>query len=232
VALGTRAKDAARRLSTPLRRSYYCRGWGASVIPRIPGAIRRPLGLDDRAAVGSRRIEIGSGHFPSPGYIHVDVNPRSRHLEALAPAWKLPFPSAWADEILAIHSLEHIHPRRLAPTLREWHRVLASGGHVRVHVPNAPELMRSFLDSPVEGKWRVMGALLGMYCTPGVQRAEDLEVPADHQLMLDFELLSWALESAGFEDVVDLTSDVRDSHTESWKDVVPHFSLVAQATKR
>jgi predicted SAM-dependent methyltransferase len=194
--------------------------------------LQRKLGLDDRAALGSRRIEVGGGRFPTPGYIHVDVDRRARHLEAFAPAWELPFPSNWADEVLAIHSLEHVHPRLLGPTLREWHRVLAAGGRVRIHVPNAPELMRSFLESPVDGKWRAMGALLGMYCHADVRCAEDLEVPSDHQLMLDFELLSSSLESAGFEDVVDLTGKVGDSHTESWRNVVPHFSLITEAVKR
>jgi SAM-dependent methyltransferase len=193
--------------------------------------VRRKLGLDDLSAVGSRRIEIGGGPFPQAGYIHVDVDRGARHLEAFGPAWDLPFPDGWATEVLAVHSLEHVPPPRLLPTLREWHRVLASGGQVQVHVPNAPELVASFLDSPVETKWRTMGALLGMYCHPGVRAPEDLEVPSDHQLMFDWDLLSWAFTSAGFREVVDLTARVRDRHTEEWREVVPHFSLVARAVK-
>jgi SAM-dependent methyltransferase len=229
--LSATTRDAVHRLSTPLRRRYYCDGNGASVVSRLPAAIRRKLGLDDASAVGSRKIEVGGGPFPQAGYIHVDVDRRARHLEALAPAWKLPFPDGWATEILAIHSLEHVHPRMLLATLREWHRVLAPGGRVQVHVPNAPELVASFLESPVEQKWRTMGALLGMYCHPGVSAPEDLEVPSDHQVMFDWHLLSWALTSAGFRHVADLTGQVDDKHTEEWRSVVPHFSLVAQAIK-
>jgi SAM-dependent methyltransferase len=225
------AGDAAHRLSTPLRRRYYRRLRGASLIGRIPPSLRRRLGLDDDSAVGSRRIEIGGGPFPQKGYIHVDIDRRARHLEAFAPAWELPFPECWATEIVAIHSLEHVHPRLLVPALREWHRVLAPGGRVRVHVPNAPELVQSFVDSPVEGKWRVMGALLGMYCHPGVRSAEDLEVRSDHQLMFDWELLAWALRSAGFREVADLTGEASDRHIVAWREVVPHFSLVAQGIK-
>jgi SAM-dependent methyltransferase len=223
--------DLAHRLSTPLRRRYYVEGAGVPSVQRLPAGARRRLGLDDPSALGSRRIEVGCGPFPRPGYIHVDIDPGARHLEAFSPAWRLPFPANWADEILAIHSLEHVHPRRLIPTLTEWRRVLRPGGRARVHVPNAPELMASFLDGPVENKWRVTGALLGMYCAPEVARPEDLEVPADHQLLLDREVLEWAFKTAGFEGFADLTSEVTDRHTDSWKEVVPHFSLVAQAVK-
>lgn len=106
---------------------------------------------------------------------------------------RLPFPDAWATEILAIHS--------------------------------------PFLASPVEDKWRVMGALQGMYSHPGVHSAEELEVGSDHQITFDWPLLFWALESAGFHDIVDRTGEVSDSHTEGWSAAVPHFSLIAQAGK-
>jgi SAM-dependent methyltransferase len=226
------ATRAAQRLLIPLRRRYYCGGRGRALVQRLPVGIRRKAGLDDDAAVGSRKIEIGCGPFPQEGYIHVDVDPGARHLEAFAPAWQLPFPDGFAEEIVAIHSLEHVHPRLLVPTLREWRRVLAPRGRVRVHVPNTTELMASFQESPVEHKWRIMGALLGMYCGPQVSRPEDLEATSDHQLLLDAEVLAWAFERAGFEDVVDLTETVTDRHTESWRDVVPHFSLVVGAVKR
>jgi predicted SAM-dependent methyltransferase len=223
--------DIAHRLSAPLRRAYYVRQGGTGLIERFPRPLRRKLGLDDSFAVGSRRLEIGGGPFPQEGYIHVDVDRGARHLEAFAPAWKLPFPDRWASEIVAVHSLEHVHPRMLLPTLREWHRVLAAGGRVRVHVPNTGELLKSFLDSPVEQKWRTMGAMLGMYCDPTVPGPDDLAVSSDHQLMFDWDMLVWVLEQAGFAQISDLTDELVDRHTREWREVVPHFSLVAEATK-
>ena len=225
------AKRLARRLLVPVRRRYYCGGKGQALVQRLPVGIRRKAGLDDDAAVGSRRIEIGCGPFPQAGYIHVDVDPGARHIEAFAPAWRLPFPDEFAEEIVAVHSLEHVHPRRLVPTLREWRRVLAPGGRAQVHVPNTTELMHSFERSPVEQKWRIMGAVLGMYSGPDIARPEDLDAQSDHQLRLDAELLFWAFESAGFEGMEDLTETVSDRHTEGWSDVVPHFSLVVAAVK-
>jgi SAM-dependent methyltransferase len=224
-------RDLAQRLIIPLRRRYYRDGFAAAVVARIPPRLRRKLGLDDEQAVGSRRIEIGPGPFPQPGYLHVDVDSGARHLEAFGPAWRLPFPDGFAREIVAVHSLEHVHPRMLLPTLREWRRVLAPAGTVRVHVPNTPELMRAFLDGPMDRRWSIMGALLGMYCGPDVADPADLEAASDHQLMLDAELLAWAFDRAGFEDFTDLTNETTERHTEAWSEVVPHFSLVARAVK-
>lgn len=231
MTLTEHAKNAAHRASAPLRDGYYRRGRGARVVPRLPGGVRKKLGLDDQSAVGSRKIEIGGGPFPQPGYIHVDIDTRARHLEAFAPAWDLPFPDGWAEEIVAVHSLEHVYPPMLVPTLKEWRRVLAPGGRVRVHVPNTEELFTSFLASPVEEKWRTMGAMLGMYCHPGVLTPEGLEVPSDHQLMFDWDMLRWALAEGGFEQISDLTGQVSDGHTDGWREVVPHFSIIAEATK-
>lgn len=197
----------------------------------LPGSVRGYLGLEDELAVNSRRIEIGGGRFPQAGYIHVDLDPTAGHLEALAGAGSLPFESSWASEIVAVHSLEHIPARELVPTLKEWHRVLAPGGRARVHVPNTPELMQAWLDAAVDDKWKLMGALLGMYPNPGTRGPAQLVMPADHQVLFDFDLLSWALTEAGFSQVSDLTTEVVDRHTEAWRGIVPHCSLVAEAVK-
>jgi hypothetical protein len=227
----TRMRDGIHRVTTPLRRRYYMRGTASAGVTRLPRGVRRRLGLDDHVALGSRKIEVGGGPFPQPGYIHVDIDGRARHLEAFAPAWQLPFPADWAEEVLAIHSLEHVPPRMLLPTLREWRRVLVPGGRARIHVPNAPELVQSFLDSPVEQKWRVASALLGQYSNPTVSGPEDVDAAADHQLMFDWPTLEWALESAGFREIRNLTGTVTDSHTTGWSDVVPNFSLIAEALR-
>ena len=202
-----RLQNLPHRTARPLRKRHYIRHTSAA----------------------NRRIEVGSGPYPRPGYLHVDTDPRAWHLEVRASAWDLPFPDEWASEILAIHALEHVPPSRLLDTLREWRRVLASGGFAQVHVPNVPELMGRFIECPVEEKWRITGAMLGMYCSPTVQTPEDLIVRADHQLLFDETVLRWAFETAGFREIQDLTETVEDSHTEAWREVIPHFSLIFRA---
>ena len=219
------------RVGTPIRRRYYRDGWGRRPAKALSSRWRHRLGLDDDDAVGSKRLEIGSGVRPLPGYIHVDLDPFAWHVEAIAPAWRLPFPDNWAEEIVAIHSLEHVHPYFLLPTLTEWRRVLRPGGRLRVHVPNAPRLMECFIGAPLHKKWALMGALLGMYCTPDVVTPRQLIWPSDHQILFDRDLLRWALESAGYCETVDLTSSLTDVHTDAWKGLVGDFSIIYGASK-
>lgn len=218
------------RMEAHLRWHYYVRRrtWLRFLFPR---PLVRSFDLTDASAVGSRRLEVGGGPYGQAGYIHVDIDPRAKHLEALAPAWRLPFPNDWAQEVLSIHALEHVAPNLLVPTLREWYRVLQPGGVVRVHVPNGPELMRAFEQSPISGKWGILGSLLGMYCGPEANRPEDLPTRADHQLVFDAPLLGWALSEAGFSEVKDVTASLEDRHTAAWHDIVRHYSLGAEATK-
>jgi SAM-dependent methyltransferase len=143
----------------------------------------------------------------------------------------LPFPDGWADEILSVHTLEHVPPRFLLPTLAEWHRVLEPGGRLRVHVPNNPRIMQRYLDAPRETKWALMSAILGMYGGPDTTTPGELAQPSDHQILFDAELLRWALETAGYCDVVDRTSELADIHTHAWKGLVSDLSLIFEAIK-
>ena len=218
-----------QRLTVPARRRYYVSGGGRRLVGLLPSGVRRLVGMDDTSAIGSTRLEIGGGPHAQRGFLHVDIDPGAHHLEWVAPAWSLPLPDGWASEIVAVHALEHVPPARLLDTLSEWRRVLAPEGRVEVHVPNGPALMEAFVGRPVEEKWPIMGSILGMYCSPDVRDPGGLERRSDHQLIFDLPLLRWALESAGFAAVRDLTAVMEDRHTAPWHDLVPTYSLIAEA---
>jgi SAM-dependent methyltransferase len=220
-----------QRITRPARRRYYLSGAGRWAVNALPAGVRGVLGLDDPSAVGSTRLEIGGGPHAQRGFLHVDIDPGAHHLEWVAPAWKLPMPDGWASEIVAVHALEHVPPSLLVETLQEWRRILAPSGRVEVHVPNGPALMEAFVARPVDEKWPIMGSILGMYCSPEVRDPRGLEQRSDHQLIFDAPMLGWALESAGFTAVRDLTGVVEDRHTEPWRELVPDYSLVAEARK-
>ncbi len=220
-----------QRATLPVRRRFYLFGTGRRLVCVLPTAVRRVVGLDDPSAIGTTRLEIGGGPYAQRGFLHLDIDPGAHHLEWLAPAWKLPLPDGWASEIVAVHALEHVEPPHLVETLEEWRRVLAPGGGVRVHVPNGPALMEEFVARPVREKWPLMGSILGMYCSPDVRDPRGLGIRADHQLIFDLPLLRWALESAGFEGVRDLTGKLEDRHSVPWRGLVPDYSLIAEARK-
>jgi SAM-dependent methyltransferase len=202
-------------------------------VRRIPARLRKTLELDG-PTVRPVRIEVGSGPFPTPGYIHVDRDVTARHLEYLAPAWNLPFNDHTASEVLAIHVLEHVHPALLSRTLQEWRRVLAPGALLRVHVPHAEHLFAAFSQAEPSGKWGPMVALLGMCVgSPDVAHPSKLDPSRnapDHKVIFDFALLRALLEENGFTNVVDRTDCEQDRHTRGWAPVVERVSLIVHAT--
>lgn len=224
-----RVRRGLNRGTVSLRRSYYM-GDGAATIPWLPDRLARPLGLEDFSAIGTRRIEIGPGPYPTPGFLHMDIEPWGPHLEAIGPMWALPFPNDWAIEIRAIHALEHVHPSQLQDTLREWHRVLHAGGEVLISVPNGPAIMDAFKRAPIAEKWPLGGSLLGMYCGPDVRDPREMSMRSDHQIVFDWSVLEWALQTSGFSDIQDLSDDWKDRHSEAWDPIVERYSLVARAT--
>jgi predicted SAM-dependent methyltransferase len=161
------------------------------------------------------------------------MDPWAAHLELRVHSdGQIPVPDGWAEEILAIHVLEHVHPSQLAATLAEWGRCLGGGGLLRVHVPDFRALCTAFANEPDIGRrWALMAALNGMYANASVRSPSELSAPADHQTFFDAEILEWTLREAGFEDIRNLTEVESDMHTEGWADLVPRLSLIFTARK-
>jgi SAM-dependent methyltransferase len=220
----------------PLRRAIATghAGW----VRHLPAGVRRRLELDGEV-VAPLRVEIGGGEFPSAGYIHVDADRRSRHLEHVAHSWKLPFPDASVHELLAIHVLEHVHPGSIHRTLREWRRILAPGGYAEIHVPDASTILPAYLAAPTDQKWELLVPIFGTTSDPAAPRRGPGSVgrkPAvalldHHNIIYDFELLRHVLLRAGFDRVEDVSDTVTDRHTETWRDsdLVSRISLVVRA---
>jgi predicted SAM-dependent methyltransferase len=224
-----RVLDLARDYpGIPLRRAV-AKG-NARWVRLLPASLRRRLDLDG-GVVTPLRVEIGGGPFPSPGYVHVDADRSSRHLEHLAHAWQLPFPDATVQELLAIHVLEHVHPTSIDRTLGEWRRVVAPGGYAEIHVPDAATVFPAFLSSTNEKKWDLLIPIYGTTGDPTARRrgvAPDLE---RHHIIYDFALLRQVLLRSGFDHVDDVSQVVTDRHNEGWREseLVDRVSLVVRA---
>lgn len=98
-------------------------------------------------SIQSRKLEIGSGYNPQPGYKHLDVRRGLPELDYVVDfsKQKLPMVDSTMQEILANHVIEHISWRRLPFVIKEWYRVLMPGGKLVLRTPNLKFICESYL---------------------------------------------------------------------------------------
>jgi predicted SAM-dependent methyltransferase len=88
-------------------------------------------------------LHLGSGGEHKPGWVNVDLLG-----DPVEVAWNLarplPFETASVTAVFHEHLLEHLPLQAGAVFMRECHRVLRPGGLLRVGVPDAGKLIRSY----------------------------------------------------------------------------------------
>ena len=139
------------------------------------------------------RLHIG-GRTAHPEWKIFDVR-AGAHVDFVGDCTDLSrFQSGMVEEIYASHVLEHLgYLDELPRTLREFHRVLAPGGRLRVSVPDLDVLCALFADPALnlEERVHVMRMMFG-----GQMYAADF-----HKAGLNEEFLRDFLQGAGFVDI-------------------------------
>lgn len=185
----------------------------------------------------ARKLHLGCGDVFLPGYLNVDISSSFagvgrpdhvadiRHLPHLA--------SGSFDEVYACHVLEHIEFTDVLLTLREWHRLLAPGGTIRLSTPD----LDAEIDAVREGRWQPRQAPAGLWpdrpfatgshklvaiLVGGVERS----IGEQHKVPFNFEFLQEVLTEVGFDEVRRYQSTTDDWSTK-WPD-----SLNVVAKKR
>lgn len=197
------------RLKRSLRKRVGWLGGAGSVdraaphgfAPDGPGAPGAANGTASPSA--AVRLNLGCGDKLLPGYVNVDV--------AQARAGKSPdvlcdlrdlgvFQADSADEVMAIHVVEHFWRWEIEAVLREWVRVLKPGGTMVIECPNLKSACEAFLADPETGsrpdKAGGQGTMWVFYGDP--QWQDPLMV---HRWGYTPHSLRDLLESVGLEDV-------------------------------
>lgn len=106
-------------------------------------------------------LNLGCGRRRHPDWTNADLVPSAADVLAVDLRRPLPFAAASLTAVYASHVIEHLAPVEAARLLREAHRVLASGGIVRIVVPDLEGIARAYLASldavphgGEEARWR------------------------------------------------------------------------------
>jgi predicted SAM-dependent methyltransferase len=175
-----------------------------------------------------RKLEIGSGNRPLPGYEHLDIDPKCPDVDYVSSMDKIPVEDNVFDEIISIHSIEHIGWRKGIPTLKEWYRVLKPGGKLRVACPNLRFICQAYLENgkqwrddfvtlhPDEKKHLVVNGFHSHSFWTNFKLFSSGEGGDEHMACYDAFILGHMLKEAGFKKTV-VIEDASSLVMEAWK---------------
>lgn len=104
------------------------------------------------------KLNLGAGPRRFPGYTSVDIDPKEADVVADIRDLNM-FDSNSADEIIAIHVIEHFYKWEVQPMLMEWRRVLRPGGKIILECPNLDFVCKAVLHGLQDslGMWGLYG---------------------------------------------------------------------------
>lgn len=136
------------------------------------------------------RLHLGSGDRIWPKFTNVDKF--NTHADIISDVTKLDVPDASAEEIHAIHLLEHLHRMSVEKTLMDWFRVLKPGGKLVMEMP----CLDKIVDMLIKKEKNIRLTLLGLYGDPRDERPG-----MEHKWGWSYEELEFQLKQVGFTDV-------------------------------
>lgn len=174
---------------------------------------------DERAALISkylttaspRALQLGCGKNLLKGWLNTDILPAEGAI-ALDAAHPFPFPNDSFDYVFSEHMLEHLDYEQGKRMLQECHRILKSGGVLRITMPTLDFLQHLMTDhsTPVHQKyaqWSLKQYAPRQY--RDVVESGASEIPMSlvvnnfmrmwgHRMIYDFSLLRMLLAQCGF----------------------------------
>lgn len=159
---------------------------------------------------GITKVNLGSGIYPLEGYLNVDIQEPA---DAIMDIRRLEFQDNSLDEVISSHVLEHLSMHETIGVIQEMHRVLKSGGLIKIEVPDLEYCLTEWLNTPEndENKWgfnlmRIFGNQVNEY--------------EYHKTGFTKQRLRNLLEAIGFKNI---EIETVDSHSQD--------SLIAKANK-
>jgi len=135
------------------------------------------------------KYNLGCGDMILDGFVNVDLyNPKA---QIKSDVKNLPFEDESGDYIYASHIIEHFDFYEAFAVLKEWKRVLKTGGTLVLETPDLLNLCKRFIDADEETR---IGLYPQFYAYPWIDGQQ-------HKFLYTPKQLSWTLSKAGFIDI-------------------------------
>ncbi|MFA5763639.1 MAG: methyltransferase domain-containing protein [archaeon] len=149
--------------------------------------------------ISIKKLEIGSGNKPMPGYVHFDIR-SDVDADVVGDARKLPFKEGQFEEVFTRFFLEHVIRKDARIALAEMYRVLAKDGKLEIIVPNIAYFFKLFLEETGQKKEWALNKIYGFE-----NYNED-----HHYFGYDQETLTKYLKEAGFNKIQKIESKEKE----------------------
>lgn len=177
-------------------------------------------------------LHLGAGQHIIPGWVNVDARRNPGIDRVIDLRRRLPFQDESVRYVFSEHVIEHFdYYNEIPGLLKEIHRILKSGGAIRIVVPNAEKCVEFYCRKDRN----LFSFLPATINTPMEGLALIFTSFGYHQFAYDFETLCLALKNAGFDDVYEtpyLSSSIALLNQEDRNDPRSIASLCVEATKR
>ena len=140
------------------------------------------------------KLHLGCWKRDIPGFTNVDIfdSPHIHYKQSVDDLSN--FDDNSAELIYASHVLEYFDRQEAEKVLKEWYRVLAPSGALRVAVPEFPKLVEVYKKTNGD-----IGKILGPLYGRMIVETPEGEKIIYHKTVYDFESLKTLLESVGFK---------------------------------
>jgi predicted SAM-dependent methyltransferase len=154
-----------------------------------------------------KRLHIGCGGNVLPGWLNSDYYPRSPSILYIDATEQFPFGDGIFDYIFSEHMIEHVPLTDGFSMLRECHRVLRKGGRIRISTPDLRFVVSLYTDEPSELQKQYINWSTKEFANwapyPDARYVVNNFVRDwGHQFIYDEETLRFAMQKAGFADVI------------------------------
>lgn len=163
------------------------------------------------------KLNLGCGNKILEGYVNVDIvderNSKQPDVSCDVRDLGEHFEDDVANEVLAVHVLEHFLPWEVNSVLLEWKRVLKPGGRIIIEVPDLMKAIFHLLSAPHNPQL----SMWALYGNPGERDPLML-----HRWAYTNQSLATELHLAGFENIEQKSAqfkmkDLRDLRIEATK---------------